>query len=139
MNSKAIVLLALAWNTAPMQKEVPAMIMDLRDSRKVFRCLYWTNVGEAIAQAIIHGSIPFAAPVLCEVRSRNTGQRSGEVHDSGVRLQSVVIVLAVKTAGDTLCDWEKPTPKLFHGLHTACSSKDASAVGPRAAETGFRL
>ena len=59
---------------------------------------------------------PFSSPVLCKVGGWDGSKSASEVHDGGVGLQCLVIVLAVE-ATVAACGEEPPT-KLIHGFHS---------------------
>lgn len=85
MNNSATVLFAEDWKTAPIKKEVPAMIIDLRDGGS--RCRSEVSKTSSNTGRATH--IPFSAPVLSEVRGRDGCKGTRKVHDSGVGLHNM--------------------------------------------------
>ena len=59
---------------------------------------------------------PFAAPMLGKIRGNDGRQTAREVHDGGVSLQRLVVVLAVKAA--VTSSRKEPLFELGHGLNT---------------------
>ena len=121
IKSSAIVLLAEAWKTAPIRKDVPAIIIELRQQlassdQPPLETMQERKSIKAEKQLASFSRLPFTTPMLRKVRSRNRRKSARKVHNGGVGLKSVVVVLAVKAAVSVLR--KKPTTELLHRLHT---------------------
>lgn len=64
---------------------------------------------------------PFPAPMLGEIGGSDGRQTAREVHNGGVSLQRLVVVLAVKAA--VTSSRKEPLFELGHGLHTTCHAR----------------
>jgi len=70
--------------------------------------------------------LPLATPVLRKVRRRDRRQTAGEVHNGGIGLQRLVVVLAIEAAVAGL--WEEPPGKLCHRLDATCSTSARNQI-----------